>query len=197
MSVDLRYWVRHFGRMVYRREDWLLIRHATRDGAPLRSLPEGASLLRNEELRLGYDGQPARDARIDRRLVEGREIGLGVALDGRLVYDTWIRPGAYLEPRTGLLLGEGERGGVSVDAFTEPRVRGRGLHATMIERVLHEAHELGLDWLDNLVFFGNRTAQRALRKEKAEIVKWYICRRLLGLQWRTERSVDWHDLDLD
>lgn len=197
MPEALRYWIRRLAGFVYRREDWLLIAHAARLEPPSRALPDGARLLKGEQLRLGYGDRPQRDSRIARRLAEGLEIGLGVELGGRLVYDTWIRPGAYLEPNTGLRLDPGPRGGVLLDSWTDPAARGRGLHSAMLERRLHEAGALGLERLEGLVFASNRPALRAQRDGGAEALKWYIRRRLFGLAWTTERTADWHELDLD
>jgi GNAT superfamily N-acetyltransferase len=191
----LQYRLRRLARWWADHEEWLLIRHGVRTEPPERVLPPGCTLLRGDELRLCYGDQPRRDARIAARLSDPAEHGLGVACAGRLVYDTWIRIGGQLEPNTGILLDPGPRGGVLLDSWTHPTMRGRGLHAAMLERRLHEAHGLGLIRLEGLVLRGNHAALAAQREAGAEALKWYLRTRRFG-RWTTmERPASWHDLD--
>jgi GNAT superfamily N-acetyltransferase len=195
-GIAWRYWRRRLLRRLWARDAWLLVRHHPPLGPPPLPLPPGYRLLAGEELRVGYPDQPARDARIRRRLADARQVGLGLAWQGRLAYDTWIWRGPYREPATRILLDPGPRGGVLLDSWTAPAHRGRGLHAAMLLRRLDAAREMGLDPLLGLVHLDNAPALAAQRGAGAEALMRYVCRRLLGVGWRREEEAGWHDVEL-
>lgn len=193
----MQYWLWRGLRVLWRRDDWLLVRYHLAGGCGVEpALPEGYRLLRGSELERGYQDWPDRNRRIRARLEDPRQRGMGVEVDGHLVYDTWIWLGAYDEPGSGIRLDPGPRGGVLLDSWTEPRSRGRGLHAALLAWRLTEAHNLGLDTLDGLVHWRNIPAMRAQRGAGADAVKRYVCLRLLGLSWRLERETGWEHVDL-
>ncbi|MFA7329561.1 MAG: hypothetical protein WC326_00675 [Candidatus Delongbacteria bacterium] len=185
-------------RRFYERQEWLRIRHEPRaDPPPAPPLPAGCRVLQGEELRLGYRRHAARNRRIEQRLADARQLGLGVADADGLLYDTWLWRGSYDEPNTGLHLDPGPGGGVLLDSWTDPERRGLGLHGAMLARRLAAAAGLGLAPLDGLVHARNRPALRAQRAAGARLLERLVIRRVLGWRWTRSFKVEWHELDLD
>jgi hypothetical protein len=194
---SISYWLRRGLRQIVDRQAWWLVRHELSQPAAVLSLPRGYKLLRGEELRLGYREHAARNRRIEERLIDSRQLGLGLAWEGGLAYDTWIWRGAYVEPNSGLILDPGPKGGVLLDSWTAPAHRRRGLHRAMLEQRLSEANRLGLTPLDGLVHLRNMPALKAQKAAGAKALSRIVVWSVLKWRWMRIYKAEWHELDLD
>lgn len=194
---SLGYWLSRALRLLVERQVWWRVRHQPDAASAPRALPQGYRLLRGEELRLGYREHAARNRRIQERLQDSRQLGLGLAWGEGLAYDTWIWRGAYSEPNSGLILDPGPRGGVLLDSWTAPAHRGRGLHGAMLEQRLWEAARQGLAPLDGLVHLGNVPALKAQQAAGARALARIVVWRVLHWRWNRAYQAEWNELDLD
>jgi hypothetical protein len=191
------YWLHRVLRVLVERHVWWRVRHVPGGTSTPRSLPTGYRLLRENELQLGYPGNEARNRRIEERLADPRQHGLGVAWGDGMVYDTWIWSGSYSEPNSGLILDPGPRGGVLLDSWTAPTHRGRGLHGVMLDQRLSEATRLGLVPMDGLVHLRNVPALKAQQAAGAQALARIVVWRVLRWRWTRTYKAEWHELDLD
>lgn len=184
-------------RILYHRELWYHIAFDVDPDMQRPPVPDGLAIVMDDELRCGYMGQSARNKRIDDRLRDPLERGLGLVSQGHLVYDTWIRLGGQSEPNSGIDLNPGTGGGILLDSWTHPDWRGKGLHGRMIVHRLFRSAELGLIRVEGLVHGLNLHAQKAQKAAGARLLKKITITRLPG--WRRVKREDcgWHELHLD
>jgi hypothetical protein len=195
--VNILYHLRRMLKKIYSKSEWITIMYELKSTDILSSgsLPDGYRILHSESMTLSYRENHLRNERVRTR--QKTEIGLGVAYDDSLVYDTWIVLGKYVDPNTGILTDPGEHGAVLLDSYTDPDHRGKRIHQLMIAQRLKLAKELNLDNVGGLVYRHNLAALKAQKANGAKVVQRTVLINLLGIKKRIKSKIDWHDLDLD
>lgn len=171
-------------RWLVRREFLVLVRDL---GRPIQEFPSPRSmrwtaLMDADVPRLCAINPTISEAAIHRRLEEGQQCLLGW-LDGSLVHFRWDTVGPAYLPYLGRTLQPLEGDLITIEAFTHPACRNRGMHSASTSLVLRRARERGLARSITAVAWWNAPGLRVTREKAGRAVAGTVGRWSLG-PWR-------------
>jgi len=173
-------------RWLVRREFLVLVRDL---GQPIRKFPAPPSMrwtaLTDADVpRVRAINPTMSEAEIWRRLGEGQECLLGW-LDGSLAHYRWDTVGSAYLPYLGKILQPLEGDLITIEAFTHPPFRNRGIHSASTRIVLGRARERGLVRSITAVAWWNAPGLRVTREKADRVIAGTVGRWSLG-PWRRD-----------
>jgi len=182
--------VRRLRRWAWSREVMIVYRadaqSSSEDLVPFRVVRPGShwDALEDFALYTGSDWRLSRAAILaeaGRRLADG-EHSFTVVEEGVLAHYHWLQLGRteIIFPEFGVSYRVPHGSAISYGAYTEPRLRGRGLHQLSARETVHTAFALGAEQIFSGVIETNLASRRAIEGAGYRPVSRILCVRHLG-----------------